>query len=316
MDSKAVRGVVLVAVLMLGLPGAAFGAREFEKVGTQGGQFLKIGIGARAAGMGAAFTSIADDASAVYWNPAGVARITRNVIALNHCDWAADISFSHAAYVFDPKYVPGMMAIHARSLYMPEQVVRTVYKPEGDGTKFDNGDVGVGITYARSLTDKFSAGLTFNYIHSSLADYSASAYTFDFGTLYDTGYQSLRIGMAIQNIGSDMEFITKSVKMPTVFRVGMSMSVYESEVYSALTSAEFSHPPDNNERANIGMEVGYKDFIRLRGGYGFGYDADGLGLGFGFKVPTSLNAEATMDYAFTDMSELGGIHRIAVDFRF
>jgi len=316
MEARTVKQTILLVALILGVTQVALGAHEFEKVGTQGGQFLKIGIGARAAGMGAAFTSVADDASAVYWNPAGVARITRNVIALNHCDWAADIAFSQVAYVFDPKYVPGMLAVHARSLYMPEQLVRTVYKPEGDGRKFDNGDVGVGLTYARSLTDKFSAGLTFNYLHSSLADITATAYTFDFGTLYDTGYQSLRIGMSIQNIGTEMEYIDRAVKMPTVFRVGMSMSVFENAEYTVLTAAEFSHPPDNNERANLGTEVGYRDFLHLRAGYGFGYDADGLGLGLGFKVPTSLNAEAAIDYAYTDMSYLGGIHRVSVDFRF
>ena len=307
---------ILVGVLILALPGVSFAAREFEKVGTIGGQFLKIGIGARAAGMGAAFVSVADDASAVYWNPSGVARITRNVISLNHCDWAADTKFTQAAYVFDPRYLPGMMAIHVRSLYMPEQLVRTVYNPDGDGRMFDNGDVAVGLTYARSLTDKFSAGITANYVHSSLADYSSSAFSFDFGTLYDTGFQSLRIGMAIQSIGTEMQFIDKTVKLPTVFRVGMSMNFYQSAQHTMLGTAEFSHPPDNNERANVGGEYGYKDFLYARAGYGFGYDAEGLGVGLGFKIPTSLNAEATADYAYTDLGFLGGVHRISVDFRF
>ncbi len=316
MEGSKVKRVILIAVLILGLPGVAFGAKEFEKVGTIGGQFLKIGVGARPMGMGSAFVSVADDAASVYWNPAGVARITQNVIALNHCDWAADISFSQAAYVFDPKYIPGMVAIHARSLYAPEQVVRTVYKPEGDGRKFDNGDVAVGISYGRSLTDKFSTGITFNYIHSSLADYSSSAYAFDFGTLYDTGFQSLRIGMAIQNIGTNLEFIEDAVKLPIIFRVGMSLNLYQDANYSVLSAVDFSHPPDNRERANVGTEVGYKDFLRVRGGYGFGFDSEGLSLGLGFKVPTSLNAEATIDYAYSDADYLGAIHRISADFRF
>jgi hypothetical protein len=312
-----VKRVYLIAVLLLAVPGVAFGAQEFEKVGTVGAQFLKIGIGARPIAMGSAFVSIADDATAVYWNPAGVARITRNVVNINHCDWIHDTAFSQAAYVFDPHYLPGMFAFHVRSLYMPEQLVRTIYKPDGTpGYTFDNGDVAAGITYARSLTDKFSVGLTFNYIHSTLADVSANAYSFDFGTLYDTGFQSLRIGMAIQNIGTEMEFLERTAKLPTVFRVGMSMSVYESSQVRVLSAADFSHPPDNNERANVGTEVGYKDFLYFRGGYGFGYDAEGLALGLGFKVPTSLNSEATIDYAFSDMSYLGSIHRISIDFRF
>ncbi len=316
MEGKAVKRLIVLAVLLLTLASVAQGAQEFEKVGTIGAQFLKIGIGARPAGMGSAFVAVADDASAIYWNPAGVARITTNVIALNHCDWVADILFSQATYVFDPKYVPGMMGIHARSLYMPEQIVRTVYNPDGDGTQFDNGDVAVGLTYGRSLTDKFSAGITFNYVNSSLADHSATAYSFDFGTLYDTGFQSLKIGMSIQNIGTEMEYIEDTVKLPTLFRVGMSASLYEDDQYTVLSAAEFSHPPDNNERANLGLEVGYQDFLHLRGGYGFGYDAEGLAMGLGVKVPTSFNAEARADYAYSDLGYLGGVHRISVDFRF
>jgi hypothetical protein len=122
--------------------------------------------------------------------------------------------------------------------------------------------------------------------------------------------------MVIQNIGTELKYIEDSVKLPTVFRVGMSMNVYQDARFSVLSAADFSHPPDNNERANLGTEVGYKDFLYLRTGYGFGYDAEGLSAGLGFKVPTSLNSEATIDYAYSDLSYLGGIHRISVDFRF
>ena len=85
---------ILILVVALGLigPGMARGARQFAKVGTIGGQFLKIGIGARAVAMGSAFVSVADDATAVYWNPAGIARIQKSVLSINHTTWLADIS--------------------------------------------------------------------------------------------------------------------------------------------------------------------------------------------------------------------------------
>lgn len=304
-----------MAMTML-LPTIAGAAQEFEKVGTIGGQFLKIGIGARATAMGSAFVSIANDASAIYWNPAGIARVQKNVAAVNHTAWLADISFTQAAYLFHVGFLPGTFAVNARSLYMDSQPIRTVYRPEGEGKSADAGDVAFGLTYGRSLTDKFSAGLSVNYVQSTLATYEASAYTFDFGTLYDTGYRSLRIGMSIQNLGNDMEFIEDTVKMPTVFRVGMSMNLYEDASHRILSSAEFSHPPDNNERANWGVEYGFKEFFFLRGGYLFQYDLERFSAGFGFKVPSSLNSEATVDYSYVDMSSLGGVHRFSVDFRF
>ena len=307
---------VWLGIFLMALPALAGAAQEFEKVGTIGGQFLKIGVGARATAMGSAFVSVADDASAVYWNPAGIARITKNVASVNHTAWLADISFTQACYLFHIGFFPGTFAVHARSLYMDSQPVRTVFRPDGEGRSFDAGDVAFGVSYARSLTDKFSAGITANYVQSTLATYSASATTFDFGTLYDTGYRSLRIGMSIQNLGSDMKFIEDTVKMPTVFRVGMSMSLYEDASHRILSSAEFSHPPDNNERANWGLEYGFKEFFFLRGGYLFKYDLERYSAGVGFKIPSSLNSEATIDYSYTDMNTLSGIHRISVDFRF
>lgn len=306
----------LTLCAMAVVPAASQAAQEFDKVGTIGGQFLKIGIGARAQALGGAFVSVADDASAIYWNPAGVARIGKSVVNINHTAWLADVSFTQAAYVFELGFLPGKLAVNARSLYMDSQPIRTVFRPEGTGQSFDAGDVAFGLTYARSFTDKFSAGISGNYIQSSLATFSASAFTFDFGTLYDTGYRSLRIGMAIQNIGSDMEFKDDPVKMPTVFRVGMSMNLYESDSHLLLSAVDFSHPPDNNERASWGMEYGFKEFFYLRGGYQFRYDLETYSSGIGFKVATGFNSEARIDYAYTDMGDLPGIHRVSADFRF
>jgi hypothetical protein len=316
-NQRGVGGRGLFALLLLvGLPSLAGAAQEFEKVGTIGGQFLKIGIGARATAMGSAFVSVADDASAIYWNPAGIARVYKNVATINHAAWLADISFTQAAYLFHVGFFPGTFALNARSLYMDSQPIRTVFRPEGEGRSFDAGDVAFGLTYGRSLTDKFSVGVSANYVQSTLATYTSSATTFDFGTLYDTGYRSLRIGMSIQNLGSDMQFIDDSVKMPTVFRVGMSMSLYEDASHRVLSSAEFSHPPDNNERANWGFEYGFKEFFFARGGYLFKYDLERFSAGLGFKIPSSLNSETAVDYSYVDMSTLGGVHRISVDFRF
>ena len=225
--------------------------------------------------MGGAFVSVADDAIGVYWNPAGIARIQKNVISINHTRLAGrhqlhpgDLSLPHG-------FLPGTIAINARSLYMDAQPVRTVFRPDGEGKTFDAGDVAVGVTYGRSLTDKFSAGISANYVQSTLATYSASATTFDFGTLYDTGYRSLKIGMSIQNIGSDMKFIDDTVKMPTVFRVGMSMNLYEDREQPVPVRPRSSAIRRTTTSGRTsGMEYGFKEFFFVRGGYQFNYDLE------------------------------------------
>lgn len=298
------------------LPGAAPAAREFEKVATVGAQFLKFPVGARGVAMGGAFTSVADDASSVWWNVGGLARQQDRVFAVHHMPWYAGIDFTQLTYISRVRFLPGVFGLHLRSLSMPEDIVRTVFRPEGDGTRFDAGDLSIGMVYARSLTDKFSTGVGVNYVQSTLARYTGRAATFDFGTLYDTGYRNFRIGMQIQNIGSEMTFIEQPVKVPTTFRVGMSTRVVDRGRHRLLAAGEFSHPPDNTERANFGAEYGLNETLFLRGGWYYRFDLERFSLGAGARLPSALVPESRFDYAYTEMNGLPATHRFSAEFRF
>src|SRR5688572_23067726 len=132
---RIIASAVLAALL---LPGVAH-ADIFEKVGTFGGQFLKIGVGARGAGMGGAYVAMADDATSVFWNAAGIARLDpdKSQLSLNHATWPADLSFEQVGYVFHMKRIPGAFAVHARALTMSPMEVTTAFQPYGTGQTFD-----------------------------------------------------------------------------------------------------------------------------------------------------------------------------------
>ena len=311
------RRIALAGLAALLLPGLAH-ADIFEKVGTFGGQFLKISVGARGAGMGGAFVAVADDASAVFWNAAGIARVDpdKSQLSLNHANWPAELSFDQVGYVFHMKKIPGAFAVHARSLSMQPMEVTTSFQPEGTGEHFDAGMVAAGVTYARSFTDKFSAGLTLNMIHTGLADLSQQTFSVDLGTLYDVGAAGMKIGMAIQNIGSQERFIEREARIPSIFRVGTSATLLQSADQKLVGAFEFSHPPDNSERVNVGAEYGFRRYVFLRGGYAFNYDAEGLAGGVGFHFPVSVAGMADLDYSYTDMLDLGASHRFSLRFQF
>ncbi len=293
-------------------------AEFFEKVGTFDGQFLKIPIGARATAMGAAFVAVADDASSIYWNSAGVARLSKNILSVNHTNWIADMNMTQVSYVFSLSFLPGMLAVDARSLYMDRMDRTTVYRPDGDGTTFDAGYASYGLTYARSLTDKFSVGLRASLITANLDDISATAVGFDIGTLYDTGFQSLKIGMQIANMGTELKFIdeSRSGKLPILFRVGAAIDLYNSLDHRITTSGDFSHPPDNKERLNWGAEYGFKEFLFFRGGLNFGYDAETFAAGMGVIFPASVSTDMKFDYSYTDLGDLSGTHRFTLEIGF
>lgn len=315
---KSVWALGLIGIL---LPGAAGAANIFEKVGTFGGQFLKIPIGARASAMGGAFVAVADDATALYWNAAGIARIDpdKSELTLNHASWPGELSFDHVGYVFHLKKIPGAFGVSARALSMDPMVETTAYQPDpvvGTGSTFDAGSMAFGLTYARSFTDKFSAGVTANFVHEGLADLSAQNFAFDIGTLYDVGTLGMKIGMAISNVGSQQQFIEREQRIPSIFRVGTAATLFQSADQKLIGAFEFSHPPDNAERLNAGVEYGFKNYVFLRGGYNINYDSEGLAGGAGFHFPVAAAGEADLDYAYTDLKDLGSSHRVSLRFEF
>jgi hypothetical protein len=315
------RFVTALGLAGLFLPAAAGAANIFEKVGTFDGQFLKIGVGARPAAMGGAFVAVADDANALFWNAAGIARIDadKSQLSLNHANWPAELSFDQAGYVFHLKKIPGALGVSVRALSMQPMVETTAYQPDpniGTGNTFDAGMLAAGVTYARSFTDKFSAGVTANFINEGLAEFSQQTFAFDVGTLYDVGTLGMKIGMAISNIGSQIKFIDRESRIPAIFRVGTSATLLQGADQRLLGTFEFSHPPDNSERLNVGAEYAFHKYVFLRGGYNINYDTDGLAAGAGFHFPVSVAGMADLDYAYTDMKDLGGAHRFSLTFTF
>ncbi len=313
MMRKVTTGVVFLALV----PSLVFGAtRPFEKVGTYSAQFLKIGVSARAAGMGGAFTAVANDATSIYWNPAGMVELTRTQVTLNSTVWPADIDLYFAAAVFTTPYLPGTFGISARALTMDPQEETTIYMPQGTKRFFDAGDMSFGLSYAMFFTDRFSAGITTHFIHMGLADKSVETMAFDFGLLYRIGIQGMKLGMMIQSLGGEVDFDDRASKLPTLFRVGLSVDAYRRGAHALLASGEFSHPSDNKERMNVGMEYEFNQFFYVRSGYNINYDSQGVAWGTGFRIDTSQTSDIGFDYAWQDLGYLGATHRITLNFSY
>ena len=184
--------------------------------------------------MGGAFVGVADDASAVFWNAAGIARIDpdKSELSLNHATWPAELSFDQIGYVFHLKRIPGAFGVHARALSMDPMVETTAFQPDpeiGTGAHLRRRHDDARASPTRGpFTDKFSAGVTANLVHEGLADLSQQTFAFDIGTLYDVGTLGMKIGMAISNIGSQISFIDREARIPAIFRVGTSAMLLQS----------------------------------------------------------------------------------------
>ena len=153
-----------------------------DEAGTTGAQFLKIGCGVRAIGMGEAYSAIADEISAFYWNPAGLNQIEGREISAMHASWLESMNYDYVAYAQPVKR--GAIGASINYLSMAKIDRMDEYRQE-DGT-FSPYDLAINVTYARELGPVMS-GVTFKFIQQELDGENATGYAVDLGLLYKNG---------------------------------------------------------------------------------------------------------------------------------
>ncbi len=321
------------------------GSKNVSKVGTTSGTFLEIGVGP-SNGMGGAFVSLANDATALYWNSAGIAGFLQNEVSVVHINWLASTSLDYAALVI-PLGEIGNIGFSFTSLSIGDEKVRTVEMPDGTGEYYSASDIAVGISYARSLTERFSIGFTAKYIQESIWHMSSNAFAIDAGTIFRTDLiGGLTIGASISNFGTKMQLSGRDTRtfesldptqqgsndripyvidldswdLPLIFRIGLSTNAIKTDDYRLTVAIDALHPNDNYESVNTGAEFSFKEFLFLRGGYQslFLVDKEGgltLGAGINSKLLFSNNL-FRFDYAYRDFGRLNAVHSFSVGIKF
>jgi hypothetical protein len=341
---------ILTVILLCGsailVADAQSGSQNVSKSGTTAATFLEIGVGAQAIGMGGAYVSVANNATALHWNPAGVASLPETNVDVVRTYWIADTKFDFAGAVL-PLGTVGTLGFSLTALSMGDMKVRTVEQPEGTGEYFSAGDLAAGISYARQLTERFAIGLTAKYVQQTIWHESASAFAVDVGTTFKTDlFGGMTIGASLSNFGTTMkmsgrdtrEFIRldpnkqgsndqiasnielDSWDLPLLFQFGVSTRVFDNNQYRWTIAVDALHPNDNYESLNIGTEFVYSDYLFLRAGYQslFLDQAEG-GMSFGLGVTSGDvlgNIRVGVDYAYQDMGRLQGVHVFSVGLRF
>ena len=160
-DNKTVRKfmktVAFVSMMVLILLSHSVHAQVIGRVGTTASPFLKIGVGARALGMGEAYTTLSEDVTGIYWNPAGLANISKMQVLMNHYDYIADLHYDFGAIAIPIRNF-GTVGSFVGFLGMPDIERTTIDFPNGTGEKVSANSFVMGISYARALTDRFSIG--------------------------------------------------------------------------------------------------------------------------------------------------------------
>ena len=314
-----------------------------DKTGTTAAKFLSIGVGSKASGMGGAFTSIANDATAMYWNPAGLSFNNTKEVYFNHANWIADISFDYFGFTI-PMNGKSTIGFNITSVTMDEMEV-TRYGNEDTGETFKAADYAIGSTYALNLTDRFSIGLNSKYIQQSIANSHAKGLALDFGTLFVTPF-GFRLGTSISNfgpklmmtgddllIGADVDeniegnnesvtgiLSTDYFDLPLVLRIGISDEFQIGSRNNIVLSVDAISPNDNANYINVGAGIYLLDgLISLYGGINsiFLENAESeFSFGGGLRIPQLLNNSLSINFTHEQMKFLGNTQQVSISFNY
>jgi len=276
--------------------------------GTTGANFLKIGVGARASGMGGAFVGIADDATSIYWNTAGLSQLNQQEIVFVHNEWYQDIKYEYLGYSL-PIKSKSTVGFSLTYLNLGEfQGYDGLDNPTSDFSAY--GAVFC-LAYAYRVSNSVSLGMGLKGIQEKLENEKASSLALDFGFIYRSGKFSL--GMAYTNLGNSMKFIQEKEPLPSKFTFGVGYKIFQDRVRLAW---DLDFPKDDKPILKQGVEYGYQESIFLRSGYEYktstqNLEGTGLSLGGGFKF-----SDWEVDYTYSPNQKLGGSHRISLAYRF
>lgn len=315
-----------------------------NKVGTTAAPFLGIGPSPRAIGMGGAFVAVANDPSALYWNPAGISRNARTEVLVEHTNYLIGTSYNYFAGVVALDQ-DNAIGVSVTNLAYGTDIVTTVDFPDGTGETWSASDWALGVSYSRNLTDRFSIGGSAKMIMQKIWRESATGFALDAGLLYITSFNDLKIGMNIANFGTDMqldgedlfmshdpnptmkgnnkkipaEYHTATFPLPILFRLGLSMDVLKSRDTRFTVAVDALHPGDNAQSVNVGCEYVWDNLVAARVGYrslGLPNKEGGLTAGVGLSYDLAINLTLKIDYAYEDFGRLQNIQKFALSVAF
>ncbi|MBK6913330.1 MAG: PorV/PorQ family protein [Ignavibacteriales bacterium] len=301
------------------------------------GEFMAIGVGGRALGMGGAFTAFANDVTSGYYNPAGLAHLNYPQISLMHAEQFGDLvnyDYGAVAIPFGTDMSFGLSVMRLGVDGIPD-TRSALYDANGDGitdirddrldygaiTEFSNQDWAFYLTFAKRHSEDFYWGANIKVIRRNIAEFTANGIGFDIGALY-TPMENLWLGANLQDATTTLvswstgrnELVSPTLKLGAAYGLDI--------LWGRLTPAvDFDIRFENRQFASYfnigpvsfdthtGFEYNYGNLVFIRAGYN---DVKQFTVGAGVKLP-KLN----LDYSFarfssSEIERLPDTHRISL----
>ena len=261
-----------------------------------GAEFLNIGINPRALALGNAYSAVADDSSAVYWNPAGLNRIFNSEIFLTRQKWLFDTSIEFLSIANRFRF--GVCGFSLSYFHMPEfEIFGEHGEREGNASIYD-------LLFISSYASKYKGilyGINFKYIRRVIDEDHGDAFAGDFGIIYSFDllkiYKSpapnFDLSFVVKNIGTKMTFISEAENLPLTFTTGLKYNIMSKRKQKLFFSSDINYRSNEPSVFGMGIEYSLLNIFFVRGGYkhedevaqlifgtGISYDISSFNLNF------------------------------------
>jgi len=278
--------------------------------------------------MGEAFTGLADDTTAVYWNPAGLALVRGLGFTTTHGEWIE--GHKHEYFAANIRR-PLLGAFGASFTYFGtgkfrEQLETETGQYAGEGVLISAVDFALSGAYAQRLGlwipgeffRRSSAGLKATFVGQKAVEVRGYGVSFDIGYMYEIKRKRLYVGGVVLNLGTKVQ----DASQPLRYKIGASYKKKKlfSKQDRGIVAMDVDGHADTGFKFNVGTEYSRKFGtmeMALRAGYRTGGNLGALaGLTSGFGMAKTFgDTDAILDYAFVSYGVLGFTHRISLSFR-
>lgn len=312
------------------------GYSQDRKAGLTGAAFLKVGVGARAVGMGSAVTALAHDVNQMFYNPAGIGLKDETWQAsFSYNKWIADIGHNSAAVAYNIEGVGtigvGFISFGVSDIPanrdIPNDPVLTPFQVDFvTASTYDYRDLAYQVTFSRYVIDQLALGITLKGVSQKIDDQTATAVAVDFGSIYHVGILDWTIAARFNNLGSDLRFYDIDAGLPLQFTIGTAIAPVSFEDSKFKVALDAAKPQDGPLYLYSGAEFSFMNMVSLRAGYKLNYSAtdespvsgstikstiEGVSLGAGVRT-TFEEFNVAVDYSYTAMDLLKDAHRFTL----
>lgn len=282
-----------------------------DDAGKNGFTMLKMDVDGRAAAMGGAYTAVASDASAAFWNPAGLASSSEKSFVIMHNVWIADISQEFASIHF----ITGKhnIATSVNLMTVPGVEIRGNNPTENPQGKAEAFTFAASLSYATSILENWQIGLNLKYLYEKYYLEHAPGWAVDLGIRKLGVLKGLDWGLTFQNIGQMSNLKEIDTPLPLMVRSGIAYQLPFLLLEKApLMTTDLQYIKDENFYFRLGSEFELLDYLTLRLGWISGGNQNHPTTGFSLRY-TSYH----FDYAFVPIQyDLGNSHRFSFGMNF